>query len=199
MEQELQEIEKIPTPIIEETSDPIVEAAKAMDLGVTNSEISAMVEYIKGKADRPEFLEKFLTDPEGRIKDFSYIMNLIQLARIPSLTALLGSVNARLYSEENLREMDIKQLSAASSNLSKEINGIQETSRRTIDALQQTSTPDSSYRQLLDIMLNQDPEQIEILKTVVNPENTVINDLFKKVKDMPEDKVKELLNNIESK
>lgn len=168
MEEKLQDFNTLPE--IPEATSPIIDAENSIDLGISLEDLKDMMNYLKGKDEKPKFLERFLTDTEGRVRDLSYVMNIVQLSRIPALTAMLNSVNTRLYDQSNLVTMDSKELSGASANLSREINNIMETSRRTCDSLQASAQPDSKYRSLLDQIMNMAPEKIAIIEKMIAEE-----------------------------
>jgi len=160
MENELMSLEDSPFGLaeVEESNVPQV------NIGFSDDVLDKAVDYMEGKSQDLEFLDKFKADNNAKIKDFALISTASQLARIPSLIKMLNNVYGYLYSSNVLGDMDPKDLSNLGNNLSKEINTIMESSRKTIDSLERNSGIPSDYKELLDELLSQTPEELNSMK-----------------------------------
>lgn len=151
----------------EKPLSPILEKRKEITLGFTPEEIQALFNYILGKGEKPLFVDKFMSDTEGRLKEMSTIMTMIQLARIPTLTAYNEQVMERLFDPSNLYDMDSKTLSATMTNLNKDIMNIIETSIKTVQTNSQFGSLSNEYRNVLDGMMMLPPEKFQLVRDVI--------------------------------
>ncbi len=147
--------------------DPMIEERNNLKVGLKPEDIKQLYSYISGEGEKPLFLDKFATDSEGRLKDMILIMQLIQLARLPMLTALQAQVQERLFAPENLYSMDISDLTKASGNLVKEIETVLKTSTEAIQTITQFGTLNSDYRKLIDAILLLPEDKLNRIKEIV--------------------------------
>lgn len=133
--------------------DPFISERNKLKVGISPEDIRSLYDYISGNADKPLFIDKFTSDTEGRLKDMIYIMNLMQLSTLPSLTALQSQIRERLYNAETLRLMNIKELTTASNNITKEIHSIIHNATNSINTFNQTGSLNNEYRKILDRIL----------------------------------------------
>ena len=125
---------------------------------------------MSGKAEKPLFIDRFTSDTEGRLKDMTYMMNLLQMSSLPMLIALQSQVREKLYSRENLMSMDVKDLSASSANLTKEINSILSNSINTVQTFSSMGSLNSEYRKLLDRLMLLPEDKVHRLMDILNEE-----------------------------
>lgn len=160
-------ISDMPEIAIQEKLDPMLEERENLKVGLTPEDIKSLYEYISGEGEKPIFLDKFTSDSEGRLKDMILVMDLIQLARIPTLTALQAQLQDRLFSKENLYAMDITDLTKATGNLTKEIEAILKASTDAIQTITQFGTLNSEYRKLIDAILLLPEDKLNRIKEIV--------------------------------
>lgn len=141
------------------------------DIGIGETELKELLNYFEGKGDRPKFLDSFMSSAPDKVAEFAYTAIALQLARVPSLISMLGSVNSALYSPSNVATMDVKDLSIASKNISSEIANIQESSRRQLETLQRMSSLSGQYKEMLDQLISYSPEQLQKLKSFMKDED----------------------------
>lgn len=165
LEEELNTLPDKQTP--EVPLDPIIEERNNLKVGLTPDDIKTLYSYISGEGEKPIFLDKFATDSEGRLKDMVLIMQLIQLSRLPMLTALQAQVQERLFSPENLYAMDITDLTKASNSITKEVETILKTSTDAIQMITQFGTLNSEYRKLIDAILLLSEDKLNRIKEIV--------------------------------
>lgn len=162
MENELVNLNESPfgivTDEVQESSVPVV------NIGFSDEVLDDAIDYMEGKTQNLEFLEKFKADNNSKIKDYALISTATQLARIPSLIKYLNNVYSYLYATSSLSEMDSKDLATLGRSLSSEINSIMESSRKTLDTLERSSGISSEYKDLLDSLLSQTPEELSAMK-----------------------------------
>lgn len=159
---------KIPDSTIGEAPlDPIIEERDNLKVGLKPEDIKELYSYISGEGEKPLFLDKFASDSEGRLKDMILIMQLIQLARLPMLTALQAQIQDRLFSPENLYSMDISDLTKASGSVTKEVETILKTSTDAIQTITQFGTLNSEYRKLIDAILLLPEDKLNRIKEIV--------------------------------
>lgn len=161
------DISTIPEDAMQEKLDPMLEERENLKVGLTPEDIKTLYEYISGEGEKPVFLDKFTSDSEGRLKDMILVMDLIQLARIPTLTALQSQLQNRLFSPENLYAMDITDLTKATGNLTKEIEAILKASTDAIQTITQFGTLNSEYRKLIDAILLLPEDKLNRIKEIV--------------------------------
>lgn len=162
MENELTNLNDVSFGIVND--EPVEISVPQVNIGFTDDVLDKAIDYMEGKSQELDFLEKFKADNNSKIKDFALISTATQLARIPSLIKYLNNVYTYLYSGNSLSEMDSKDLTALGRNLSSEINSIMESSRKTIDSLEKSSGISSEYKDLLDSLLSQTPEELAAMK-----------------------------------
>lgn len=147
--------------------DPVIEQRKDLNVGLTPEDIKDLYLYVSGKGEKPLYIDKFTSDAEGRLKDMTLVMAQLQLAQIPTLTALRNQVQERLFAPENLYDMDSKTLSATMSNLTKDIQNIIDGSIKAIQTTSQFGTLNSKYRDLVNSMIMLPPEKLELIEKAV--------------------------------
>lgn len=165
---------EIPDEMLNETDkplDPLIENRDSLKVGLTPEDIKSLYEYMSGDGEKPLFIDKFTSDSEGRLKDMIYVMNLIQLSRIPTLTALQAQVQERLFSSKNLYSMNIRELTAASSNITKELQGIIKASTETFQTFNALGSLNNEYRNLLNRLMLMPEEKITRIKEIINRED----------------------------
>jgi hypothetical protein len=155
------------TPVPDVPLDPIIEERQKLKVGLDPEDIKQLYKYVSGEGEKPLFLDKFASDSEGRLKDMVLIMQLIQLARLPMLTALQTQIQERLFSPENLYSMDISDLTKATGNVTKEIEAILKTSTDAIQTITQFGTLNSEYRKLIDAILLLPEDKLNRIKEIV--------------------------------
>lgn len=133
----------------------VIEEKEELDetLGLSAEDLKALYQYVSGQGTKPDFLDKYLADNDNKLRDFQHIMTLIRLSTIPQLCAMQMELQKRLYSPENLLNMDIKELSQASANLGKEMTDIINSANKAIELINSMGRPDSKYRSLIDKLL----------------------------------------------
>jgi len=156
--------------ITEAPLDPMIEERNNLKVGLTPEDIKQLYSYISGEGEKPLFLDKFASDSEGRLKDMILIMQLIQLARLPMLTALQQQIQDRLFAPENLYSMDISDLTKASGSVTKEVETILKTSTEAIQTITQFGTLNSEYRKLIDAILLLPEDKLNRIKEIVYSE-----------------------------
>lgn len=165
LEDEFNTIPENPVPDV--PLDPMIEERQSLKVGLTPEDIKTLYSYISGEGEKPLFLDKFATDSEGRLKDMVLIMQLIQLSRLPMLTALQSQIQERLFSPENLYSMEISDLTKASGSVTKEVETILKTSTDAIQMITQFGTLNSEYRKLIDAILLLPEDKLNRIKEIV--------------------------------
>jgi len=143
---------------VEESNVPQV------NIGFSDDILDKAVKYMEGESQELDFLDKFKADNHAKIKDFALIATMAQLAKVPGLIKLQSNAYSYLFSQQVLGDMDPKDLSNLVNNLSKEMSVIMESSRKTIDSLERNSGIPSDYKELLDELLSQTPEELSSMK-----------------------------------
>ncbi|MBO7615094.1 MAG: hypothetical protein J6T15_05300 [Bacilli bacterium] len=161
-------IDAIPDTVV--SVDPFIEEREKLKVGLTPEDIKNLYSYISGEGEKPLFLDKFASDSEGRLKDMILIMQLIQLSRLPMLTALQSQVQERLFSKENLYAMDLNDLTKASGAITREVETILKTSTEAIQTITQFGTLNSEYRKLIDAILLLSEDKLNRIKEIVYTE-----------------------------
>ena len=147
--------------------DPIIAEREALKVGITPEDIKQLYEYVSGKGSKPLFMDTFTSDSDGRLKDMIMIMDLVQLARIPMLTALQSQLQERLFTPENLYAMDVSDLTKAQGNITKEIQGILKNSTDAIQTITQFGSLNNRYRKLIDSILVLSEEKLKRIEEIV--------------------------------
>jgi len=141
--------------------DPDLEKTKELSLGFSIPELNDIFKYVSGRGPRPDCMDRLMTDAEGRIKEMTLAMTLMQLSQLPAMTALRSQVTDRLFDPVNLSDMDSKVLSATMSNLNKSISTILESSIKMIQTMNQFGNANSKYRQIIDRVLQLPADQLD--------------------------------------
>lgn len=168
--------ENIETNYEEKPLDVVLEKRNELTIGLTPEDIQALFDYIAGKGEKPLFVDKFMSDTEGRLKEMSSIMTLLQLSRIPVLTALTNQVQERLFDPSNLYDMDSKTLSATMTNLNKDIMNILDVSIKTVQNNSQFGSLNNEYRKLLDSMMMLPADKLDKIRELVMKEDKSISE-----------------------
>ena len=73
--------ENIETVYEEKPLDVVLEKRNQLSIGLTPEDIQDLFNYIAGKGEKPLFVDKFMADTEGRLKEMSSIMTLLYIIR----------------------------------------------------------------------------------------------------------------------
>ena len=103
-------------------------------------------------------------------------MTLLQLSRIPVLTAQVNQVQDRLFDPSNLYDMDSKTLSATMTNLNKDIMNILDVSIKTVQNNSQFGSLNNEYRRLLDSMMMLPADKLDKIRELVMKEDKSISE-----------------------
>lgn len=134
----------------------VIERKEEIDdeLGLSVEDLKTLYKYLSGKSNqKPAFLDRYLAGSTTKLLDFQHVMTLIRLAQIPQLAAMNAELQKRLYSPENLMKLDVKDLTAASSNISREISDILSNAVKSIELINSMGRVDSRYQALIDKLL----------------------------------------------
>jgi len=153
--------------VVSASKSDIIENKEELKLGLTADDIKDLFNYISGKGNKPSFIDKFTSDSEGRLRDELYIMNLLQLSKLPMLIAFQAQIQDLMYRPENLAKMEVKDLANASKNVSAEIQGIMKCAVDSIQALNTLGALNNEYRQLLNMMTMLPEEKIARIKEII--------------------------------
>lgn len=145
----------------------IIDNKEDLKLGLTAEDLKDLFNYISGKGNKPIFIDKFTSDSEGRLRDELYIMNLLQLSKLPMLVAFQAQIQDLMYRPENLAKMEVKDLANASKSVSAEIQGIMKCAVDSIQALNTLGALNNEYRQLLNMMTMLPEEKIARIKEIM--------------------------------
>lgn len=167
---------KIPDSMLETdevmpTDDPFILQRQELKVGLTPEDIKDLYNYMSGTGEKPLFIDKFTSDTDGRLKDMIFIMNLMQLSSLPTLMALQAQVRDRMFSRENLMSMDIKDLTAASGNLTKEVQGILSNAANAVQTFNQFGGINNEYRKLLDRLMLLPEDKFSQIRDIMNKED----------------------------
>ena len=126
---------------------------KDLDLGISIEELQEFYDYVAGKADKPLFVDKFIADINGRMKEMVLVVNELRLAQVPKLLEYYNRALNVLFEKVNLDTMDIKEVSALMTNVNKDILSIVEMSTKAIQTINGFDGLNSEYRNLLNGIL----------------------------------------------
>ena len=151
----------------EKPLDPILAQRKDLTIGLTPEDLQNFFDYVVGKGEKPDFVDRFMADAEGRIKEMTMIMNMVQLSQIPTETALINQVTERLFDPNNLYDMDSKTLSATRSNLKSDISKTLETALKSIQVTSQYGSLNNEYRRILDGVMMLPVDKLEKVRSLL--------------------------------
>ncbi len=151
----------------EKPLDPILAKRKDLTIGLTPEDLQNFFDYVVGKGEKPDFVDRFMADAEGRIKEMTMVMNMVQLSQIPTETALINQVTERLFDPNNLYDMDSKTLSATRSNLKSDISKTLETALKSIQVTSQYGSLNNEYRRILDGVMMLPVDQLEKVRSLL--------------------------------
>ena len=123
---------------------------KDLDLGISIEELQEFYDYVAGKADKPLFVDKFIADINGRMKEMVLVVNELRLAQVPKLLEYYNRALNVLFEKANLDTMDIKEVSTLMTNVNKDILSIVEMSTKAIQTINGFDGLNSEYRNLLN-------------------------------------------------
>lgn len=146
---------------------PILADRENLTLGLGPEDIKSLYNYLSGTGDKPRFIDKYTSDTEGRLKDTVYIMNMLQMSSLPMLMAYQQTLRERLFTPENLYAMDIKDLTIASNNISKEIQGILDSATKSVLTFNQFGSVNSEFRDVLGKLMLLPEDKFNAIKEIV--------------------------------
>lgn len=141
-----------------------------LNIGISLDELREMFDYIAGKADKPEFVDRFMSDINGRLKEMLIVVNEISLSNIPQLLEYRNKVQKELFSKERIDTMDAKELSAVMMNLDRNIMSTVEIANRTVYNINKNESINSDYRNLLNRLLLLTEDKLKELQNLFKEE-----------------------------
>ena len=159
------------TPYELSSLNPILEHRKDYNLGITEKDLKDMNKYVAGEAARPEFLEKYVANIEGKIRDQALLVSLIQTNQVSMMLAYRENLFERLFIPENLYSMDASELASTLSYLDRSISTINKSSLETVEKINQSVGINSKYRDIVDKMLLLPKDKLEKLQEILKDEN----------------------------
>lgn len=126
---------------------------KDLNIGISIEELQEFYDYVAGKANKPPFVERFMTDLNGRLKEMVIVITELQLSQIPKLLEYNNEIKEVLFNKTDLETKDAAELVASMCNINKEIRSIIETSTKTIQTVNNFEPLNSEYRSLLNYIL----------------------------------------------
>lgn len=146
---------------------PILADRENLTLGLGPEDIKSLYEYLSGTGEKPRFIDRFTSDTEGRLKDTVYTMNMIQLSSLPILMAYQQTLRERMFTPENLYAMDMKDLTAASANITKEIQSIMDSATKSIVVFNQFGSVNSEFRDVLGKLMLLPEDKFNTIKDIL--------------------------------
>lgn len=147
--------------------NPILADRDNLNIGLGPEDIKSLYNYLSGSGEKPLFIDKYTSDTEGRLKDMVYMMNLIQMSNLPMLMAYQQTLRERLFTPENLYAMDIKDLTTASNNISKEIQGIMDSATKSVLTFNQFGSVNSEFRDVLGKLMLLPEDKFNAIKDIL--------------------------------
>ncbi len=126
---------------------------KDLNIGISIEELQEFYDYVAGKANKPSFVDRFMTDLNGRLKEMVIIVTELQLAQIPALIEYNNNIKEIIFSKSNLETNDLAELVTSMCNINKDIRSIIETSTKAIQTINSFEPLNSEYRNLLNGIL----------------------------------------------
>lgn len=152
----------------EKPLDPVIEQREKLTIGLTPEDIQAFFNYISGKGEKPDFVDRFMADAEGRVKEMTMIMNLIQLSQIPTDAALVNQLTERLYEPTNFYDIEAcKDIIATRSAVKKDINNTIDIALKSIQTTNQFGSLNNEYRKLLDSVMMLPADKLKLIRGTV--------------------------------
>lgn len=151
--------EAIDNDIISSLQDSVKESQNQLNL--TDDVLNQAITYISGAADVPKFMESFSVD---KLKNITSVAMISQVTRVPSLIKLLNETNNAILASNELRTLDIEDLTKFSKSIGDELNTILSNARKTMDSLQKMESPKTGNQELLDQLLQMSDEDILAMK-----------------------------------
>ena len=147
--------------------NPILADRDNLNIGLGPEDIKSLYSYLSGSGEKPLFIDKYTSDTEGRLKDMVYMINLIQMSNLPMLMAYQQTLRERLFTPENLYAMDIKDLTTASNNISKEIQGIMDSATKSVLTFNQFGSVNSEFRDVLGKLMLLPEDKFKTIKDIL--------------------------------
>lgn len=132
-----------------------------VDLGLSDNDLNEAIEYMSGAKEAPKYMEGFSNE---KLKNFTTVATVAQVARVPGLVKLLSEVNGLLFTSSELQTMSMKDLTQLSKSLSEEVRLILDGARKTLDTLDKLDAPISPNQALLDKLLQMPDSEIVAMK-----------------------------------
>lgn len=130
-------------------------------LGLSDEALDEAIQYFSSAAPAPKYMEGFSNE---KLKNFTTVATVAQVARVPGLIKLLNEANTLLFSSNELQKMDMNDLTKLSKSLSEEIRLILDGARRTLDTLDKLDAPASPNQQLLEKLLQMPDDEIRAMQ-----------------------------------
>lgn len=124
-----------------------------LNLGISIEELQEFYDYVAGKANKPPFVERFMTDLNGRLKEMVIVVTELQLSQIPALLDYNNEIKKVLLNKKDLETKNYTELVTSMCNINKDIRSIIDTSTKAIQTINSFEPLNSEYRNLLNGIL----------------------------------------------
>jgi len=105
-------------------STELLDGVSKLEPSMTNEQLKSLVDYARGSADRPDFMDVMLTQTNDKLTEILKIVTMLQLLRLPQLSDYLNSLQKTLLDTSAIQNMSYEDMSQTAVNVQKEISEI---------------------------------------------------------------------------
>lgn len=120
---------------------------------LTTDQVQQLIDYVRGKADRPEFMDMMLTQTSGKLVETLRIMVLLQLLRLPALQDYLNALQKNMLNTEHIKDMSYEDISKEAVNVQKEISEILNLSLKVCQSISQENQVPTKIEKLASALM----------------------------------------------
>lgn len=109
---------------VQKYSTELLDGVSRLEPSMTPEQLKSLVDYARGSADRPDFMDVMLTQTNDKLTEILKIVTMLQLLRLPQLSDYLNALQKTLLDTNAIQNMSYEDMSQTAVNVQKEISEI---------------------------------------------------------------------------
>lgn len=105
-------------------STELLDGVSKLEPSMTPEQLKSLIDYARGSADRPDFMDVMLTQTNDKLTEILKIVTMLQLLRLPQLSDYLNALQKTLLDTSAIQNMSYEDMSQTAVNVQKEISEI---------------------------------------------------------------------------
>lgn len=160
----------VQTADIEEYNTELLENIHKLDPTLSSEQVNQLVEYVRGKSERPDFMDVMLTQTNNKLTETLKIMTVLQLLRLPQLQDYLNVLHQHLLNTDAIKNMSYEDMSAEAVNIQKEMSDILSLGLKVCQSTSRENQVPTKIEKLANALMNVSDSTRERIEEIIAQE-----------------------------